>query len=472
MLASVSFSNIVEGSNTSFRREIAGHTAGTLYYGVCVSDVSGEVMSLEVVTNNNCSQGEVVRVTRAELIPADLGITSLVVSPVRIAADASVSLTGSIQNHGRNVAQSARLRVYRSTDDEISNSDSLLANVPLADLAVGSTLNFAREVSGHSAGTLYYGVCVSDVSGETETMNNCAEGVAVEFIAPDLALTSFTANPLLATSGGSITLTGKVQNNTAILTAATLNIYRSSDNTISINADTLLTSFPLGSVSGDASLDFAREITGHSGGTLYYGACLNAVNGETRTDNNCSRGVAISAFPLVNVDNTTDNATLKIFFADPIITAQVGGVTYLFVGGNADNGVSVFRVSGDGSLVNVYNIQDTGDLHLKRVQSLTTAQINGNTYLYTAAKKDDGVSVFQVANNGTLSNVANIEDDNTLQLDGAQGITTAQVGSHTYLFVTGGSDSGVSVFQIANLMAISPILIILQIMLPYSLLMP
>ena len=162
-------------------------------------------MSLEVVTNNNCSQGEAVRVARAELIPADLGITSLVVSPVRIAADASVSLTGSIQNIGRNVAQSARLRFYRSLDSNIEGSDSLLANMPLADLAVGSTLNFAREVRGHSAGIFYYGVCVSDVSGETVTTNNCAEGVAVQVILPDLALTSFTATPLLATSGDSIT---------------------------------------------------------------------------------------------------------------------------------------------------------------------------------------------------------------------------------------------------------------------------
>ena len=306
MLASVSFSNIVEGSNTSFTRSITGHSSGTLYYGVCVSDVSGEV-----VTNNNCSQGEAVRVARADLIPADLGITSLVVSPVRIAADASVSLTGSIQNQGRNVAQSARLRFYRSLDSNIEGSDSLIANVPLADLAVGSTLNFAREVSGHSAGTLYYGVCVSDVSGEIITNNNCAEGVAVEVVLPDLALTSFTATSVRIVSGDSITLTGTVQNNTAILTAATLNIYRSSDNTISI-ADTLLTSIPLGNVSGDASLDFAREITGHSAGTLYYGACLIPVSGETRTDNNCSRGVAISAFPIVNVDNTTDNATYRL----------------------------------------------------------------------------------------------------------------------------------------------------------------
>ena len=116
---------------------IAGHSSGTLYYGVCVNDVSGEVMSLEVVTNNNCSEGVAVRVARAELIPADLGITSLVVSPVRIAADASVSLTGSIQNHGRNVAESARLRFYRSLDSNIEGSDSLLANIPLANLAVG-----------------------------------------------------------------------------------------------------------------------------------------------------------------------------------------------------------------------------------------------------------------------------------------------------------------------------------------------
>ena len=425
---------------------LQGIVAGTLYYGVCVS-----VVSLEVVTNNNCSEGLAVRVARAELIPADLGITSLVVSPVRIAADASVSLTGSIQNHGRNVAQSARLRFYRSTDREISNSDSLLANISLADLAVGSTLNFAREVSGHSAGRYYYGVCVSDVSGETETNNNCAEGVAVEVVAPDLALTSFTATPIRIVSGDSITTTGTVQNNASILTAVTLNIYRSSDNTISI-ADTLLASIPLGSVSGDAIFDFAREITGHGGGRLYYGACLAVVSGETETDNNCSRGVEISAFPLVNVHNIRDNATLQLSGSAGTTTIQIGSATYLFVTGSFDNGVSVFEISDDGGLTNVDNTTDnTGGLQLNGANFVTTSQIGSNTYLFVSGNhNDEGISVFQVANNGSLTNVYNIKDSTDLLLNGAISLTTAQIGSNTYLFATSYREDSVSVFQVAN----------------------
>ena len=51
-----------------------------------------------------------------------------------------------------------------------------------------------------------------------------------------------------------------------------------------------------------------------------------------------------------------------------VTTAQVGSNTYLFVTGQIDNGVSVFQVSSDGSLVNVYNITDNATLQLDRSQ--------------------------------------------------------------------------------------------------------
>ena len=153
---------------------------------------------------------------------------------------------------------------------------------------------------------------------------------------------------------------------------------------------------------------------------------------------------------LTNVDNVTDDANLQLGFASSVSTANVGGTTYLFVTGLLDSGVSVFSVATDGSLTNVDNVSDNTTLELDGPVYSTTADVGGTTYLFVAGGIDDGISVFSVANNGTLTNVDNVADDAALKLDGVFSVTTANVGGTTYLFATGFNDNGVSVFSVAN----------------------
>ncbi len=71
------------------------------------------------------------------------------------------------------------------------------------------------------------------------------------------------------------------------------------------------------------------------------------------------------------------------------------------------------------------------------------AKIAGTTYLFVAGQDDDGVSVFAVAADGSLINFGDITDDPTLrELDGASAVTTAVAGGKTFLVVTGGSTMG------------------------------
>ncbi len=151
---------------------------------------------------------------------------------------------------------------------------------------------------------------------------------------------------------------------------------------------------------------------------------------------------------LTNVDNVTDDATLELNGASSVTTAVVSGATYLFVAGRFDNGVSVFKVDASGQLSNVDNVTDAGALELNGAASVTTAVIGGATYLFVASESDLGVSVFKVADGGLLTNVDNVTDDATLQLDGARSVTTAVIGGTAYLFVASELDDGVSVFKV------------------------
>ncbi|MEE2527391.1 Ig-like domain-containing protein, partial [Hyphobacterium sp. HN65] len=165
------------------------------------------------------------------------------------------------------------------------------------------------------------------------------------------------------------------------------------------------------------------------------------------TDDGVSVFSVASGGGLTNVANVADDATLELDSVSSLTTAVVNGVTYLFAGGLLDNGVSVFSVAAGGTLTNVANVTDDATIKLSGIWTVHTAVVNGVTYLFAAGANDDGTSVFSVANNGSLTNVANIADDATLRMDGVRSVTTAVVNAETYLFTAGDIDDGVSVFS-------------------------
>jgi 6-phosphogluconolactonase (cycloisomerase 2 family) len=152
---------------------------------------------------------------------------------------------------------------------------------------------------------------------------------------------------------------------------------------------------------------------------------------------------------LTNVDIVTDDVMLELDGATHVTAAVVGGTTYLFVAARDDDGVSVFSVAADGTLTSVDNVTDDATLHLDRAEGVTAAIVDGTTYLFMSGLDDSGVSVFSVAADGTLANVDNVTDDAMLELDGARDVATVIVAGTTYLFVTGAGDDGVSVFSVA-----------------------
>ena len=75
-------------------------------------------------------------------------------------------------------------------------------------------------------------------------------------------------------------------------------------------------------------------------------------------------------------------------------TAVVGGTTYVFVTGkgNGDNGVSVFSLNTDGTLTNVFNVADNATMNLGGAFALTTAVVGGTTYLFVGGVNDSGMT--------------------------------------------------------------------------------
>ena len=144
-------------------------------------------------------------------------------------------------------------------------------------------------------GTYYYGVCVDQVAGESNTRNNCSQAfpaMVLERTSPDLvASVTSVGDAGILYVGEPFTINAEVYNQgTGPAASTNLRYYRSTDSTIS-TSDTLVGTNPVRSleVSGSSTETISRTAPS-STGTYYYGACVDPVAGESDTRNNCSGG--------------------------------------------------------------------------------------------------------------------------------------------------------------------------------------
>ena len=153
---------------------------------------------------------------------------------------------------------------------------------------------------------------------------------------------------------------------------------------------------------------------------------------------------------LINKDNITDDGTLRIGGAADVVTAKVGGGTFAVVAGAGfgEDGLSVFQLHGNGTLTNTDNVTNG---ELSGAVGLAKAIIDGTTYIFAAGFADDGVSSYSLAADGSLTNTDNVDDgeDVDLLLNGVDALATAVVGTRTFLFTASSGDNGISVFDVA-----------------------
>ena len=145
---------------------------GIYYYGVCVDSVTDESN-----TNNNCSRGIRIRV---EASSPDLVTESVRVSDDTVEVGERFTLYATVRNQGNGDARRTTLRYYRSSDSSISERDTEEDTDAVTSLDAGETSEERVTITApNQSGTYYYGVCVDDVTDESNTNNNCSSGISV-----------------------------------------------------------------------------------------------------------------------------------------------------------------------------------------------------------------------------------------------------------------------------------------------------
>ena len=284
-----SVSSLSAGASSAQSTSVtAPATAGAYYYGACVGTVTNES-----ATGNNCSTG--VRVTVVG--PPDLVVESPSVGDSNPSTGATFTLRATVRNRGGSEAAPAILRYYRSSNDTIDTNDTLQGTDPVSGLSAGASSAQSTSVTAPStAGTYYYGACVSTVTNESATGNNCSTAVRVTVVGPpDLVVGTPTVSDSSPLTGATFTLRATVRNQGgAAAGSSTLRYYRSTNATIDTN-DTSVGTDSMSSLSAGASSAQSIGLTAPSTtGTYYYGACVGTVSGESATMNNCSAAVTVT----------------------------------------------------------------------------------------------------------------------------------------------------------------------------------
>ena len=92
----------------------------------------------------------------------------------------SFTLSATVRNQGTGSSASTTLRYYQSSNSTISTSDMEVGTDSVSGLSASGTSAESISLNApSSAGTYYYGACVESVSGESDTNNNCSDGVSV-----------------------------------------------------------------------------------------------------------------------------------------------------------------------------------------------------------------------------------------------------------------------------------------------------
>ena len=111
---------------------------------------------------------------------------------------------------------------------------------------------------------------------------------------PDLVVGTPTVSDSGPETGASFTLSATVSNTGDGESPATpLQYYRSTDATIT-TSDTSVGTGAVAALAASGNASASVELTAPSSGTYYYGACVDAVTGESDTTNNCSTSVEVT----------------------------------------------------------------------------------------------------------------------------------------------------------------------------------
>ena len=185
--------------------------------------------------------------------------------------------------------------------------------------------------------------------------------------------------------------------------------------------------------------DLSAMATATVGGTAYVLAASASGDGVASYSVNPATG----ALSLVGGIGAQEG--LGVNTPTALETVTIGAATYAIMGSAGSSSISVVAVAADGSLTATDHALDTLDTRFDGVTALETVTV-GDRVFVIAGGADDGLTLFTLLPDGTLVHLQTISDTHATTLDNVAAIGAVQVGSDIQIFVSSQSEPGISQF--------------------------
>ena len=132
------------------------------------------------------------------------------------------------------------------------------------------------------------------------------------------------------------------------------------------------------------------------------------------------------------VDHVIDNKWTRFSKVTEVETVQVGDQLFVIAGG-ADDGLSLFTLMPDGSLVHLDTIADTNNTALQNIASLEATYLNGKIQIYATSETEAGITQFEVDPGSIGQNIVGTNTADTLTGGTANDLIEGGMGNDTLI---------------------------------------
>ncbi len=166
-------------------------------------------------------------------------------------------------------------------------------------------------------------------------------------------------------------------------------------------------------------------------------------------------GASVASFIVENdetltfIEEVIDTESIYGVGTAGMATLMVSGTTYLFQGASIEHGITAYRVNNDGTLIAVDSVGVDNQFPVHEISALASVTSHGQGYLIAAASGSSSLTVFGIADDGTMNVTDHIIDSLSTRLQSVTELEVVEHEGHVYV-VAAGSDDGISVFSLLS----------------------
>ena len=150
---------------------------------------------------------------------------------------------------------------------------------------------------------------------------------------------------------------------------------------------------------------------------------------------------------MVEIDSMGAAEGLGIDAPTAMEMVTIGGITYVVVAAANTDSLSVMQLTASGQLIPTDHVVDNGGTRFEGVQAMDVVQAGDHTFV-VAGGADNGITVFELLPDGTLVAIATLADDGATSMHSVSAISLAVSGNTLNIFVGSQNDAGVTHYTV------------------------